>query len=85
VDLISTFANRICIFVIVQKEFPFVSVINNSHKHNVDLKIIIPRSTNSDEVIFLVDVCMINIGCPAHMIKSENHLKDSFLKQENIN
>ena len=77
VDLIPSFANKICPFVIVQKEFPFDSIINNSHKYNVDLKLIIPRSSFNDEVIFLVDVCMFNIGCPTHMVSSEEQLKDS--------
>ena len=49
----------------------------------MDLKIIVPRSTSTDEVIFLVDVCMFNIGCPTHMVKSEEELKDLFVKQEN--
>ena len=49
----------------------------------MDLKIIIPRSNFNDEVIFLVDVCMFNIGCPTHMVKSEDHLKEAFVKQEN--
>ena len=82
--LISIFANKFCPFVIVQKEFPLNSTISNSHSHKVDLQIIIPSSNFNDEIIYYIDVCMFNTGCPSNLVRNEDQLKDLFIKQENM-
>ena len=81
-NLISIFANKFCSFVIVQKEFPLNSTISNGHSHKVDLQIIIPRSDFNDEIIFFIDVCMFNIGCPTNSVDNEDQLKNLFSKHE---
>jgi hypothetical protein len=82
VNLINIFVSRFIPFSVIQPKFPYICNANN-HQHEVDIKISVPRSDSHDEITFLVDVHMFNLGCPSNIISSDDDLIKMLAKHEN--